>query len=70
MAVVSSHLAWQVRRVEPHQIGSTLGPYRAAADAIEASDLKYTILRPAWVTDRDEIDFEVALKGEPFKAPR
>ncbi|MFE7415757.1 SDR family oxidoreductase [Rhodococcus sp. NPDC057529] len=49
------------------QIGSMLGPYRAAADVIETSGLDYTILRPAWLTDHDEVDFEVTQKGEPFK---
>lgn len=50
-----------------NQIGSMLGPYRAAADVIEASGLDYTILRPAWLTDNDEIDYETTAKGEPFK---
>ena len=27
----------------------------------------YTILRPAWFTDVDEIDYETTQKGEPFK---
>jgi uncharacterized protein YbjT (DUF2867 family) len=49
------------------KIGSHLGPYRKAADIIEASDLDYTILRPAWLTDYDEISFEITQKGEPFK---
>ncbi|AZS47984.1 hypothetical protein CVS53_02694 [Microbacterium oxydans] len=49
------------------QIGSMLGPYRTAADIIEASDLDYTILRPAWLTDDEEIDYEVTEKGEPFQ---
>jgi len=49
------------------QIGSLLGPYRAAADAIEASGLDFTILRPAWLTDADEIDYEVTEKGEAFR---
>ncbi|MFI5693246.1 SDR family oxidoreductase [Kribbella sp. NPDC051586] len=48
-------------------IGPMVGPYRAAADAIESSDLDYTILRPAWLTDTDEINFEVTEKGEPFR---
>jgi uncharacterized protein YbjT (DUF2867 family) len=43
------------------------GHYRTAADTIESSDLDYTILRPAWLTDADEIDSEVTRKGEPFK---
>lgn len=49
------------------QIGSVLGPYRRAADIIEASALDYTILRPAWLTDNDEIDYEVTGRDEPFK---
>lgn len=49
------------------QIGSMLVPYRAAADLIEASDLDWTILRPAWLTDDDEVAFETTAKGEPFR---
>lgn len=41
--------------------------YRAAADVIEGTDLDFTIIRPAWLTDKDEIDFEVTQKGEDFK---
>jgi uncharacterized protein YbjT (DUF2867 family) len=48
--------------------GSILDPYRNAAAVIEASDLDYTILRPAWLNDRDEIAYETTQKGEPFKA--
>ena len=39
----------------------------ATARVIESSDLDYTILRPAWFTDADEIDYETTPKGEPFK---
>ena len=49
------------------QIGGVLPPYRAAADIIEASSLDYTILRPAWLTDVDEVDYEVTRRDEPFK---
>lgn len=49
------------------QIGSQLGPYRAAADTIEGSALDYTILRPAWLTDDDEIAYEVTQRDEQFK---
>lgn len=42
-----------------------LEPYRKAADAIEASDLEYTILRPTWFTNADEVDYEITRKGEP-----
>lgn len=44
-----------------------LKPYRKAADVIEASDLDYTILRPTWFTNADEIDYEITKKGEPEK---
>ncbi|MFB2661345.1 SDR family oxidoreductase [Shewanella mangrovisoli] len=49
------------------EIGEYLGPYRDAADAIEASELDYTILRAAWLTDHDEVDYEVTQRDEPFK---
>jgi uncharacterized protein YbjT (DUF2867 family) len=42
-----------------------LKPYRKAADVIEASDLEYTILRPTWFTNADEVDYETTRKGEP-----
>ena len=48
-------------------IGQDLLRYRAAADVIEASDLDYTILRPAWLTDADEIDYETTGRDEQFK---
>ena len=41
--------------------------YRKAADVIEASSLEYTILRPTWFTDADEVDYETTGKGEPEK---
>jgi uncharacterized protein YbjT (DUF2867 family) len=47
--------------------GSVLDPYRKSARVIEESDLDYTILRPAWFTDTDEIDYETTQKGETFK---
>jgi uncharacterized protein YbjT (DUF2867 family) len=47
--------------------GGYLEPYTAAARVIESSKLDYTIVRPAWLTDRDEVDYELTQKGEPFK---
>lgn len=44
-----------------------LKPYRKAADVIEASDLEYTILRPTWFTNANEVDYETTRKGEPEK---
>ncbi len=48
-------------------IGEDLKRYRRAADVIEASGLDYTILRPAWLMDDDEVDYELTPKGSPFK---
>lgn len=48
-------------------IGGALKTYRKAADIIEASDLDYTIVRPAWLTNKDEVNFEKTQKGEDFK---
>lgn len=54
--------AWNNR-----EIGAYLPPYRKAADLIEGSGLDYAILRPAWLTDAQEVDFEITERGEPFK---
>jgi uncharacterized protein YbjT (DUF2867 family) len=48
--------------------GSILDPYREATAIFEASDLDYTILRPAWLNDQNEIAYGTTQKGEPFKA--
>lgn len=47
--------------------GGYLEPYSAAASVIESSKLDYTIVRPAWLTDRNEVDYELTHKGEPFR---
>ena len=47
--------------------GSILDPYRNSAAVTEASDLDYTIIRPAWLNDRNEIDYGTTQKGETFK---
>ena len=48
-------------------IGDALVDYRRAADIIEASDLDYTIIRPAWLTNNDETDYELTQRDEQFK---
>jgi uncharacterized protein YbjT (DUF2867 family) len=48
-------------------LGSTLDAYAAGAKAIEDSDLDYTIVRPAWFSDKDVVSYELTQKGEPFK---
>ncbi|KRM87885.1 SDR family oxidoreductase [Lacticaseibacillus thailandensis] len=52
-----------------HQMldGGYLEHYAAAAKIIEASDLDYTIIRPAWLSNRDVVNYETTEKGEPFK---
>lgn len=47
-------------------IGSDLVRYRHAADAIENSSLDYTVVRPSWLTDKNETDYETTQKGNPF----
>lgn len=49
--------------------GSVLEPYCRSAAIVEASNLDYTIIRPAWLNDKDEIDYETTRKGEPFRNP-
>lgn len=55
--------------VPGEQYRSVLDPYRDSARVIEASGLDYTILRPAWLNDRDEVAYGTTRKGEPFKNP-
>ncbi|MCH1919867.1 NAD(P)H-binding protein [Shewanella sp. A3A] len=50
-------------------LGSILQPYREATQIIEASALDYTILRPAWLNDRDDINYGITQKGETFIHP-
>jgi len=44
-----------------------LRPYRQAANVLEASNLDYTVLRPAWYTNANEIDYEITHKNQPEK---
>lgn len=52
-----------------HQMldGGYLETYAAAAKVIEASNLDYTIVRPAWLSNKDIVSYETTQKGEPFK---
>ena len=42
-----------------------LKPYRALSDNIENSGLDYTILRPDWFTNGNEVNYNITHKGEP-----
>lgn len=58
---------WNNEMLGGGQENSYLGTYRKAADVISTSDLDYTIIRPAWLTDKDEVDYETTNRGEDFK---
>lgn len=47
--------------------GGYLETYAAAAKVIENSKLDYTIIRPAWLSNKDVMNYELTQKGEPFK---
>ncbi|HCD9236068.1 TPA: NAD(P)H-binding protein [Elizabethkingia anophelis] len=47
-------------------IGADLVRYRHAADIVEASSLDYTVIRPSWLTDKNETVYETTQKGTPF----
>lgn len=42
-----------------------LKPYKALSDIVENSGLDYTILRPDWFTNGNEIDYHITRKPEP-----
>lgn len=46
-------------------IGPILERYQKAASLIEASGLVYTILRPTWYTNKDEVEYTITQKGQP-----
>ena len=54
--------------VPGEKAGSILAPYRESAAVIEASNLDYTILRPAWLDDQDIVSYGITQKGEAFRA--
>ncbi|MEJ1319757.1 NAD(P)H-binding protein [Latilactobacillus sakei] len=44
-----------------------LPTYAAAAKVIETSGLAFTIIRPTWLSDKDEIDYEITHRADAFK---
>lgn len=64
MGIYQEIPAWLGESPEPYS-NYILRSYRLAADAIEASDLDYTILRPGWL-DNGPANYELTKKGEPF----
>ncbi|WP_417763096.1 NAD(P)H-binding protein [Shewanella sp.] len=55
--------------VPGEHFGSILQPYRDATRIVEASGLDYTIIRPAWLNNRNEINYGTTEKGEVFINP-
>lgn len=54
--------AWNASMISPY-----LAAAKPSAAAIEASDLDYTILRPTWLSDKDEVDYETSGRDEPIR---
>lgn len=48
-------------------IAAFLPGFREAAKLLSDSDIVYTELRPAWLTDAAEVDYEMTGSDEPFK---
>lgn len=48
---------------------SILDPYRDSAACVEQSGLDFTVIRPAWLNDDDEIAYGLTRKGEAFANP-
>lgn len=44
-----------------------LVPYRKLADVVESSGLEYTILRPDWFTNGNDVDYKITRKNEQEK---
>lgn len=65
MGIYQEIPAWLGDSPEPYTNG-ILRPYRRAADIIEASKLDYTIIRPGWLDNADDTNYQLTKKGEPF----
>lgn len=48
-------------------ISAYLPGFRESFELLDKSDIDYTMVRPAWLTDYDEIDYETTGRHEPFK---
>lgn len=44
-----------------------LQTYRQGTDIVTDSDLNYTIIRPVWLTNENEVAYELTHHNEPFK---
>lgn len=48
-------------------IGAYLPGFRETADVVAQSGVTFTEIRPAWLTDNDEVDYEVTTLADGFK---
>lgn len=48
-------------------IGAYLPGFRETADIVAQSGVTFTEIRPAWLTDNDEVDYEVTTLADGFK---
>ncbi|BGE82424.1 SDR family oxidoreductase [Staphylococcus petrasii] len=64
---IYNELPTKFNEFNKEQFGEKLDKYRKAADIIEALDLDYTIIRPAWLTFKNESDYEITSKDTEFK---
>ena len=48
-------------------ISAFLPGFRESAKLLEESDVDYTEIRPAWLTDKKEVAYETTTQNEPFK---
>ncbi|PNZ27171.1 NADH-flavin reductase [Staphylococcus petrasii] len=64
---IYNELPTKFNEFNKEQFGEKLDKYRKAADIIEASNLDYTIIRPAWLTFKNESDYEITSKDTEFK---
>ena len=67
---ISSYGVYQNEYNEVPNTGSAPKSYIDSVKIIEASGLDYTIIRPQWFSNADEIDYELTRKGEVFKNPK
>ena len=66
---ISSYGVYQNEYNEVPNTGSAPKSYIDSVKIIEASGVDYTIIRPQWFSNADEIDYELTRKGEAFKNP-
>ncbi|MDI6666719.1 NAD(P)H-binding protein [Leuconostoc falkenbergense] len=48
-------------------IAAYLPGFRDSFELLDKSDIDYTMVRPAWLTDYDEVNYETTARHEPFK---